>query len=79
MRRKMRNEIQNGLVETKTNGLEPNSIWDKQISSPSAQETINSMLLLMDSEFRRGKWCQKRSEFECSAFNLSVFIHLFAK
>lgn len=55
MRRKMRNEIQKGLVETKTNDLEPNSIWDKQISSPSAQETIKSMLLLMDSEFRRRK------------------------
>lgn len=31
MRRKMRNEIWKGLVKTKTNDLEPNSIWDKQI------------------------------------------------
>lgn len=35
MRRKMRNEIRKGLVETKTNDLEPNSIWDKQIDFKS--------------------------------------------
>lgn len=33
--KKMRNEIRKGLVETKTNDLEPNSIWDKQIDFKS--------------------------------------------